>query len=354
MKRCNFIGLDAHCQFCELAVVSQNGRLSKRFRCDTNIPDLVEAISQVPRPRWLTFEEGCIADWLWRNLHEHVDKLIVCEPRRNHLIANDADKDDPIDAEKLAQLLRGGYLKEVHHPESFERLAFKQHVMLYHDHVRARVREANRISGFLRRHGIFLRESGFSNPEQRLPLLQRLPHELLREGLQRMLQSYDLLVEQENQADRQLVQHARQEEVIKRWCELPGIGWIRATTLFVSLDTPWRFVSKEALWRYLGIGLERRRSGNSRTKVQVTRQCNRLLKSTILGAALKAISLADNPFATQHRRWIEQGLAPGNARRNVARSQAAVMWGMWKNGSVYHPEWVGVALAAQAASLAST
>jgi hypothetical protein len=32
----------------------------------------------------------------------------VCNPRRNHLIAKEGEKDDPIDAEKLAQLYRGG------------------------------------------------------------------------------------------------------------------------------------------------------------------------------------------------------------------------------------------------------
>jgi hypothetical protein len=51
--------------------------------------------------------------------------LVVCEPRRNPLIAKDSDKDDPIDAEKLAQLYRGGYLKPVHHPESLDRANFR-------------------------------------------------------------------------------------------------------------------------------------------------------------------------------------------------------------------------------------
>jgi hypothetical protein len=54
--------------------------------------------------------------------------LVVCEPRRNPLIAKDSDKDDPIDAEKLALLYRGGYLKPVHHPESLDRAIFKRHV----------------------------------------------------------------------------------------------------------------------------------------------------------------------------------------------------------------------------------
>ena len=74
--------------------------------------------------------------------------------------------------------------------------------------------------------------------------------------------------------------------------------------------------------------------------------CNRVLKSTILGAAKSAIAQGDNPFADQHRRWLEQGLSPKLARRNVARSLAATLWGLWKNGSAYRPEWVGVAAAA--------
>ena len=73
---------------------------------------------------------------------------------------------------------------------------------------------------------------------------------------------------------------------------------------------------------------------------------NRALKSTILGAAKSAVARDDNPFADQYRRWIDIGLSAKLARRNVARSLAATLWGLWKNGSAYRPEWVGVAGAA--------
>jgi len=69
------------------------------------------------------------------------------------------------------------------------------------------------------------------------------------------------------------------------------------------------------------------------------------LKYTILGAAMSAVTSGKNPFADQHERWTRQGISPRNARRNVARSLAATLWGMWKTGSVYRPEWVGVATA---------
>jgi hypothetical protein len=108
MKRAHYIGGDTHCQETELAVVTESGRLTQQVRCPTTIPALAEFIQTVPRPRYLAFEEGPMADWLYRNLLPFLDGITVCDPRRNRLIAKDGDHDDRIDAPKLAQLLGGG------------------------------------------------------------------------------------------------------------------------------------------------------------------------------------------------------------------------------------------------------
>ncbi len=352
MQRVHYIGGDTHCKETELAVVTESGRLADRWRCPTTIPALAEAIDKVPRPRYLAFEEGPMADWLYRNLLPFVDGITVCEPRRNHLIAKDGDHDDPIDAEKLAQLFRGGYVRAVHHPESFERSVFKHHVGLYHDRVYRQVGEANQIMGYLRHYGVFVRQSAFADPADREELLNRLPRErTVRSDLVLLWASYDLAVRQVGEMRRRLIRLAKREPQIRRFMDVPGVKWIRASTFFVYIDTPWRFKSKSALWRYMGIGLERWHSGNGPERVRVppSVEVNRTLKDMILGAAKSAIRTGKNPFADQHARWLDAGLTPRNARRNVARSQAATMWGMWKNGDVYRPERVGVATAFRAA-----
>ena len=66
-----------------------------------------------------------------------------------------------------------------------------------------------------------------------------------------------------------------------------------------------------------------------------------------------AAAQGDNPFADYYRRCIDAGLSPKLARRNVARGLAATLWGLWKNGSAYRPEWVGVAAAAMPATKVS-
>jgi len=162
MKRSHFIGIDVHCQFCELAVVNAAGQVVQRDRCDTAIPALLQVIDGVARPRAVVIEEGPLAGWLWRELHGAVERLVVSEPRRNRLIVEDGDKDDDIDAEKLAQLLRGGFVKEVHQVASLERAVFKQQVAVYHFRVRQRVRESLRLTSLFRQHGMMIREKAYA------------------------------------------------------------------------------------------------------------------------------------------------------------------------------------------------
>ncbi len=338
MSSPHFIGLDTHCEFCEMVAVTPTGRVTRRQRCATTIPALVAALESVRRPRILTFEEGPLADWLARNLRPHVDQLIVSEPRRNALIAKEGDKDDPIDAERLANLLRGGYLKEVHQTESVDRMVLKQHVGFYHDRVRERVRQGHQLTALLRRHGVFASIGEAADPERRRLLWKRLPRKLLRDDLSMLREVYLLLVEQEEQLKAMVIRLARRVEMVRRFEKLPGIGWIRGITFYVYIDTPGRFPGKSALWRYCGIGLERKRSGNGPARIRLSHQGNRRLKDLLLGGAVSAITQGDNPFADRHTHWtLEKGMHPSTARRNVARSLAATMWSLWKTGRSYDP-----------------
>jgi hypothetical protein len=309
MSAQHYIALDTHCEFSEMAVISRTGRVLKRQRCETAIPSLVAALESVRRPRTLTFEEGPLADWLARNLRPHVERLIVCEPRRNALIAKDSDKDDPIDAERLAQLLRGGYLKEVHQAQSLDRALLKQHVSFYHDRVRERVRQGHQLVAQLRRHGVFASIHRVVDSEERRRLWKQLPpRKVLHSDLDLVLKVYELLCEQEERLRSGLVRLARREEPVRRFQEVPGFGWIRAVTFYVYIDTPCRFAG------------------------------NRRLKDVLLGAAMSAAVHGDNPFADKYQHWTkEEGLHPSTARRNVARCLANTLWSLWKTGGQYDP-----------------
>ncbi len=150
----------------------------------------------------------------------NVDELVVCEPQRNHWIARDSDQDDPIDAEKLANLYRGGYLKPVHLARSLERSLLKQHVALYHDLVRERVRQGNQLVGLWRRHGIFVRVASLLDDAEWSAQLRRLPqHRSLHTGLEQVRAAYRLMAEQESSLRKSLIGLARNEEPVRRFQE---------------------------------------------------------------------------------------------------------------------------------------
>ncbi len=351
MPTTHYIGMDAHGNTTDACVKTPAGKLLRRWHGPTTIPALREFIESVPRPRKIAFEESPLADWLLRNLSDLAEETLACDPRKNAYIAKDSDKDDPIDAEKLCDLFRGGYLKAVHHPGTLPRVLFKQQVQLYHERVGQRVRESNKIAGLLKRWGIIVREKDFRDKPRRDEILARLPAEargVAGANLTLLWKSYDLTAAQVKELRRGLVRQAKREEVVVRWTALPGISWIRGATLLAFLDTPWRFRSKSALWRYMGIGLRLERSGGGPGFLRVDLACNRTLKSAILGAAKTVIEKgganpdpSENPFAWQHVRWRNNGLSPRNARRNVARALAGAAWGMWKNGGQFDPELVG-------------
>jgi transposase len=341
MKSVHYIAMDAHGKTTDICCKTTVRSPARRWHVCTTIPALREVIESVARPRKLTFEEGSLADWLFRELRGSVDELIVCDPRRNALVAREGDKDDAIDAEKLCDLQIGGYLKAVHHSDSLERVIFKRLVGLYHERVEHRVSEANKIIGSLKGWGVVVGERGFSLKKEREQLLRRVKEAggggIIQENFGLMWEGYDMAVGQEGKLRGELEKAAKKDELIGRLVELPGVAYVRASTFVAYLDTPWRFAGKSALWKYLGIGLVRESSGEGREYLHVELACNRRLKSAILGAAESAIMQGDNPFAEQHRHWLQGGVSPRNAKRNVGRSLSGVMWGMWKNGGVYDP-----------------
>jgi hypothetical protein len=136
-----------------------------------------------------------------------------------------------LDAEKLALLYRGGFIKEVKKQGSLEQAVFKQLVAVYHYRVRQRVREAHRITHLFRQHGIVIREKAYVAAEARPALLGRLPaNGMLQQMVKTLWQGYDQLVEHEEKWRQRLVKAAQQEEVARRFqakgcrCVFQGIA----------------------------------------------------------------------------------------------------------------------------------
>jgi transposase len=333
-----YIGADVHSNSTELAI-ERNKRIMARHKVPTTIAAISGILDSLRGQKHLAIEEGPMAGWLYRNLSKKVDTLTICDPRRNKLIDSDGDKDDKIDAAKLACLLRGGYLRAVYHSDDDHRTELKHWVSLYQDRIRDAVRNINKLRARCRMHGISIPRAVIRDPSERSHWLSSIKHPVLAKQLNLLWIGYDATVQQVVIAKRQLSTLGKKYDIIKLWGKLNGIGLIRATTLFAYLDTPWRFKKKNKLWKYCGVGLVRTASGTDKkgrpkpARLRLPWAVNRTLKNAVLGAATSAINQKDNPFRDYYERMVADGIMPSNARHAVARKLLTVMWAMFKTNS---------------------
>ncbi len=335
-----YIGADVHSNSTELAI-EKRGKIVARYSVPTSIPAIVNVLDSLQGKKYLAVEEGPMSGWLYRNLNGKLDQFISSDPRRNKLIASDGDKDDKIDAAKLASLLRGGFLRAVHHSDDDSCAELKHWVSLYHDRVRDAVRGINKIRSRCRMYGVKISRAALRDPASRTNWLLKTNHNALANQLKMLWIGYDATVQQVKFAKRQLSMLSKKYEMINQWSLLSGIGLIRATTIFAYLDTPWRFKQKNKLWKYCGVGLQRSTSGTDKkgrpkpARLKLPWAVNRTLKNAVLGAALSAINQKDNIFKDYYERMLRDGIITSNARHAVARKMLTVMWAMWKTNSSF-------------------
>jgi transposase len=334
----NYIGCDCHISTLDCAVVNEKGKETKKQRMNTGVKELMEFVKSVPKPRSIIIEEGTLASWLLEVCTDYGEKLIITDPKTNRWIGRAGQKNDTIDATKLAHLARGGYIKEIHHALGHRR-RFRELVLLYHDTVKSQTRIKNKLKAKFRQNGIKCRGETVYSITHRKEWKQKLPHDKIVQIMVEVLwQQLDQVHEVKEELLGHIHKQSRQYPEIKRFKQIPGIGPVHAATISAIVETPHRFAHKKKLWMYAGLGLAEKISGAKVYSKNLTRNYNRLLKSALKQAAGTAINARDNQFRRQYLRLtIEQGIASHRAKLTVARSMLATVYGIWKSGEVYAP-----------------
>jgi transposase len=335
----HYIGMDCHITTLDFAVVSEAGCLVKASRVATSVSGFMEFVRTVPTPRTIYMEEGPLAAWALETCVQYGEELVITDAKKNHWIGSSGQKDDSIDALKLAQLARGSYIKEIHHPVG-QRRRFRELMIAYHDAVRSTTRVKNKIKARFRQNGIQCSGATVYSETHREEWRGKLPQEatllLILDGLWRQL-------EQSEQTEKELLAAARAQAKhypeIKHFEAIPGIGFIHAATICAILETPYRFADKKKVWMYAGLGIMTRSSGGKTYSEKLSIDYNRLLKYTLKQATEAAIQAKDNPF---RRKYLDMtlfhGIAPHRAKLTIARDMLATMWAMWRKGERYSPE----------------
>jgi transposase len=148
MKDAKYIGLDVHQATTSVAILDSVGKLVMEAILETKAETILQFIHRLRGSLHVTLEEGTCAAWLHGLLKPHVSEVLVCDPRKNALLKA-GNKNDRIDARKLADLLRTGLLSPVYHGENGVR-ALKELARSYLALIRDVTRVMNRLKALYR------------------------------------------------------------------------------------------------------------------------------------------------------------------------------------------------------------
>lgn len=287
----------------------------------TDISDLKQYLRGLAGRTILTLEETTTSQWLYAELVDEVDRLVICDPYRNRLLS-EGPKSDPIDAEKLVRLLKSGMLKEVYHGEG----AFVELRRLtsgYEDVVRAGVRLQNQRSSLLRACG---RSGG---GEEKLGSWEAF----VLEGLERRIRDY---AEDKAGYEKKFAEAARKHPEIRHQMKIPGIGPINAVKVVARVISADRFPDRGHYWSYCGLIKHDKMSGGRRYGKRAPR-FSRMMKSVYKTAVLGAIRGNNEMREYYDYLMQEKNVSEDNAQHAVARRIAQVSLGVLRSGKAYRP-----------------
>jgi len=336
----NYIGTDIHISTLDFKVVSNLGKVKMARKVTTSATNFIDFVKSVPRPRQVIIEEGPLAAWLLEICTTNGEHLIISDPKHNHWIGASGEKEDALDAEKLAQLARGGYIKEIHHPLG-QRRRFRELITAYHDTNKSIVRVKNKIKAKFLQNGIQCPGKTVYSDKQRSEWRKKLPQEpALLVIIDSLWQQLDQIQDNLETILAETKLQAKRYPEIALIDEIPGIGFIIAATIVAILENPHRFANKRKVWAYAGLGISRKSSANKTYSEKLGKEYNRTLKCVVEEAAQVAINReTDNAFRRSYARLtIQKGIDPHHAILTVSRDIIAAAWAMWKKGEHYNPE----------------
>lgn len=290
----------------------------------SDIKELQVYLENLSGKKVLVTEETTVSQWLYTELHDYVDKIIICDPHRNKLLS-EGPKDDKIDARKLVHLLKSGLIKEVYH--STERFIYLRRLVSgYEDLIKAVVRLKNQRSALLRACGEGGKKKSYIKIDSRT-------ERYVLECLERQI---NLCEKERSGYEKEFKKLSRKYPEIKKQMSIPGIGLINAVKIVARVVTPFRFSAQGKYHSYCGLIKHEKMSGGRSYGKRNPRYC-RQLKSVYKSGVLAAIA-GNNQINDYYEHLIkEKGYPVHNARNKASRKLATISLGVFKSGKKYQP-----------------
>jgi transposase len=329
------VGVDLHQRFCYMTALDARGKIVGSGAVSNERLDLRKYFRQFRGRPVQVAVEACGFWPAFREVVEpEVERLVLVHPQRVKAIASAKLKNDRVDSETLAHLLRCDLL-----PESWKadrETQARHQVRLRATLVRQRTRLKNQLHAVLHQQGLRSPVTDLFGKRGRLWLAQvKLPVQA-RESVNvclRMIDGYDQEVQQQNL---QLSEQAKQDKRVKWLMTIPGIGECSAMMLLAEIGEIGRFSNKEGLCSYAGLVPRVRESAGKAARGGITRQGSSWMRWIMVEAA--QVATRCSPAAKRYYERLARKKHKHVARVALARKLLIAVYALLHDGVVFDEE----------------
>ena len=327
------VGVDLHQRFCYMTALEARGKMIQAGPVTNEKLALRRYFQQFRGKDVQVAVEACGFWPAFREVVEpEVKRLVLVHPQRVKAIASAKLKNDRVDSETLAHLLRCDLL-----PESWkadrETQARRQQVRLRATLVRQRTRLKNQVHAVLHQQGLRSPVTDLFGKRGRWWLAQvKLPAQA-RESVNVCLRLLDGYSEEIQKQNLQLSERAKQDKRVEWLLTIPGIGECSAMMVLAEIGDIGRFHDADALCSYAGLVPRVRESAGKAARGGITRQGSSWLRWMMVEAA--QVATRSSPAA---RRYYEKLLRKKHkhvARVALARKLLIAVYVLLQDGAVF-------------------
>jgi transposase len=330
-----YVGVDLHLRFCYMTVVDARGAKLQQRRVPNQADSLRSFFSGLKNPdqeeeKILVAVEAC---GFWCAfvdcVQPLVQRVVLVHPAKVKAIASAKLKNDRVDSQTLAQLLRADLLPEAWQADVATR-DLRELLRLRIALAQDRTRYKNQIHAVLHQHGEQAPQSDVFGRAGRAWLAQVSVRPAARQALDTSLRMVDQLDQEVQVLDQQLRARAQQDGEARCLMSIPGIGAFTAMVLKAEIGDIHRFPDKKSLFNYAGLVPVLRQSAEHRRSGGITRAGSHQLRWVMSEAALTAAR-----YSPAARAWftrLARRKHPHVARTALARKLLGAVWALWTHG----------------------
>lgn len=338
-------GLDIGVETTTVCIINDAGEVVHNSTCATSLKAICRELTPLRRRKYATVGmEAATGMYIARGLRNFGYEIQLYEQRQlSKFLRLRRNKTDEGDALGIADAGRLGAATVARvHLKSLECQCLQSRLTIRRQLIAQRVAAVNILGRQLelyggRMHGSKSHRLRATVERELKKVFGRAPS-VLKSDLLHLLSHCEGLMEHQQCLDKELSISAAENEVCRRFMEIPGVGPLCALTFFATIADPNRFRRSADVGSYLGLTPTISQSGLTSRIGRISKMGNKAARTLLVTSSGRL--LCSSRAKSDLKSWVaklEQRSGRKKARVALARKLATVMLAMWKSGESYKP-----------------